>query len=139
MSRKNARDVAMRILYAQDMGGTIGLEEFALDLEVEPGVIDAEDHSYIATIVSGYATKSQEIDKCIEHMANGWKVSRIARVDLAILRLAIYELSYGDKVPQSVVINEAVRLAKKYGGDKSGSFVNGVLGGVVRAPQDEPQ
>ena len=110
-----------------------------MDMEIEPGAISAEDNGYITSMVSGYASKSQEIDNRIEHMANGWKVSRIARVDLAILRLAIYELTYGDEVPQSVVINEAVRLAKKYGAEKSGSFVNGVLGGVVRAPQDEQQ
>ena len=139
MSRKNARDIAMRMLYAEDMGGNIGLEDLTFDLEAESGDISAEDRSYINSIVLGFTSNSQRIDGLIENMANGWKVSRIARVDLAILRLAVFELNYGEKVPQSVVINEAVRLAKKYGAEKSGSFVNGVLGGVVRAPQDEMQ
>jgi transcription antitermination protein NusB len=138
MSRKNARDVAMRMLYANDLGGAIGVEDLTFDIESQTGELDAEDKSYISSVVSGYSQNQKEIDSRIEHMSNGWKVSRIARVDLAILRLAVYELSFKE-VPQSVVINEAVRLAKKYGAEKSGAFVNGVLGGVVRQPVDDPQ
>jgi N utilization substance protein B len=121
------------MLYAVDMGGAVGLEEIALDSESDVTSIDHEDRRYIESTVSGCSDRKTEIDERIETMANGWKVDRISRVDLAILRLAIYELAFCEGIPPSVVIDEAVRLAKKYGAEKSGAFVNGVLGGYMRA------
>ena len=74
----------------------------------------------------------KELDAEIESFSNGWKVERIAKVDLSILRLALYEMSHRQDVPESSAINEAVELAKKYGSDKSAKFINGVLGGISR-------
>ena len=72
-----------------------------------------------------------EIDKLLSEVTQGWKLQRIGRVELGILRLAVYEIKYDEHVPDKVAINEAVELAKRYGGDESPAFVNGVLAKVV--------
>lgn len=68
-----------------------------------------------------------ELDALIDEKSTGWKTNRMAKVDLAIIRLAVYEIKFEDDIPTKVSINEAVELAKKYGADESGAFVNGVL------------
>ena len=73
----------------------------------------------------------EDIDNLIDKSAERWKVSRMAKVDLAILRLAAYEINYNNDIPTNVAINEAIELAKKYGGDQSASFVNGVLARII--------
>lgn len=77
-----------------------------------------------------------EIDRTIEEKARGWELSRLAKSDLTVMRLAVFEILYDEDVPNGVAINEAVELAKRYGGDKSTRFVNGVLASVVK---DQPQ
>ncbi len=74
----------------------------------------------------------QEIDRIIEEKAKGWTLSRLAKTDLSVLRLAVFEILYDEDVPNGVAINEAVELAKKYGGEKSSGFVNGVLASVAK-------
>lgn len=74
-----------------------------------------------------------EIDKFIVDHTSGWTIDRIGKVELTILRLAVYEMKYDDTVPESVAINEAVELAKKYGADESSGFVNAILGKVAKA------
>lgn len=74
----------------------------------------------------------EEIDKKIEEKANGWTLPRLAKADLTVMRLAIFEILFDEEVPNKVAINEAVELAKVYGGDKSSGFVNGVLASVVK-------
>ena len=76
-----------------------------------------------------------EIDGILNENAKGWKTSRMNKVDLTILRLAVYELKWDDEIPVGVAINEAVELAKRFGGDESPSFVNGVLGKVAEQEQ----
>ncbi|MDD7404232.1 MAG: transcription antitermination factor NusB [Butyribacter sp.] len=75
---------------------------------------------------------ASEIDEIIEEKSQGWTVSRLAKADLTILRLAVFEILYDEEVPNGVAINEAVELAKKYGGDKSPGFVNGVLATIAK-------
>ena len=91
-----------------------------------------EDTSFIWELVKGVAKHLKEIDKIIEKAAPQWPISQIAIVDRNVLRLGLYELLYGDKkaVPPKVAINEAIELAKNFGGENSGKFVNGVLGTV---------
>lgn len=132
MSRKNARDAAMRLLYAADMGGDIDTQRMPFDGDAQMGTLTEEDRCYIASLYEGFSSNRDEIDRRIESMSNGWKVVRMGRVDRAILRLAVYELLFGKSIPEPVIIDEAVRLAKKYGAEKSSAFINGVLGGVVR-------
>jgi N utilization substance protein B len=99
--------------------------------EFAPGV---EDQKFIYDLVSNTVEKLPEIDKIIEKAAPQWPIDQIAMVDRAVLRLGIYELLFGNReeVPPKVAINEAIELAKTFGGDASGKFVNGVLGTIYR-------
>jgi N utilization substance protein B len=90
-----------------------------------------KDKEYIDGVVRGTLKNLDRIDGLIENHSKDWKINRFSRVDLTVLRLATFELEYTD-TPISVVINEAVELAKRYGSEKSGSFVNGILSGIVK-------
>ena len=79
----------------------------------------------------------EEIDGILNETSKGWKTKRMSRVDLNALRLAVYELKYDEEVPVGVAINEAVELAKRFGGETSGSFVNGILGKIARETESE--
>ena len=83
-------------------------------------------------LFDGVSSREQELDDVINKYSKGWKANRLPKVNLAILRLAIYEIKYLDDVPNSVAINEAVELAKKYSGEGDYSFINGVLGAVIK-------
>ncbi len=87
---------------------------------------------YAKRLFEGVIANVDEIDCCINTHAKGWKTKRLPKVNLAILRLAIYEINYVDEVPDSVAINEAVELAKKYSGEGDYSFINGILGSVAK-------
>ncbi len=89
--------------------------------------ISGEDHAYIADKFGKIKQKISEIDGKINSVTKGWRTDRMGKAELAILRLAVYEMLYDDDVPVKVAINEAVELAKRYGGEESPSFVNGVL------------
>ena len=93
--------------------------------------ISDKDKAYIEAKVAGIRDNLEEIDKAIEQNSNGWKVKRIGKSELAILRLAVYEIRFDDDVPDKVAINEAVELAKSYSDEKAARFINGVLSGVV--------
>ncbi|HBZ02294.1 MAG TPA: transcription antitermination factor NusB [Lachnospiraceae bacterium] len=86
---------------------------------------------YIMSKVKDISDNLSSIDECIEKNSNGWKLARIGKSELAILRVAVYEILFDDDIPDKVAINEAVELAKEYAGDKSASFINGVLSGLV--------
>nr|MDD6335023.1 transcription antitermination factor NusB [bacterium] len=124
-SRSATREAAMCMLFAWSLGGQ---EEGALLEELE-GKADFEAAArYVARIVE----KLDDIDAAISRQAKGWRLGRLARVDLSVLRLAVYEMVYED-LPAAVAINEAVELAKRYGGDESPVFINGVLSAYNRA------
>ncbi len=93
--------------------------------------ISKKDRAYIEAKVGGIRDNLEEIDKTIEQNSNGWKVKRIGKSELAILRLAVYEIRFDADVPDKVAINEAVELAKSYSDEKAARFINGVLSGVV--------
>ena len=84
-----------------------------------------------------HVEKLDEIDALLNETSNGWKTKRMSRVDLTALRLAVYELKYDKDVPTGVAINEAVELAKRFGGETSGSFVNGILGKIANSESEE--
>ena len=83
-------------------------------------------------MIDGFPQKQEEIDEIISQNSHAWKIDRIAKVDLAILRLAIFELLYMEEIPKKVTSNEAVELAKKYSAEKSYKYVNGLLGGYLK-------
>lgn len=134
-SRHLSRSVAMQSLYEWDFKGRpmdklpeiieYNIKEFA------PGL---EDTAFIHDLVNGVISKIPQIDKIIEKAAPQWPIDQIAMVDRAVLRLGLYELLFGkyDEVPPKVAINESIELAKGFGGEASGKFVNGVLGTVYR-------
>lgn len=92
---------------------------------------------YARSIALGVEEKKDILDELIEKYSKGWKVKRLPKVNLAILRLAAYEILFVDDVPESVAINEAVELAKKYSGESDYSFINGVLGALVKSEVNE--
>ncbi|MBE5772892.1 MAG: transcription antitermination factor NusB [Clostridiales bacterium] len=129
MDRKVARAHAMKLIYEWEMGGDGG-EETRVDLlEVNEGEKEAD---FMNQMFEGVVARVEEIDEKIKEFAHGWSIDRITRVDLAILRLGVYELLLG-KVPMGIVINEAVDLANQYSTDKAGSFINGILGNIGRS------
>jgi N utilization substance protein B len=136
MARRPAREAAMSLLYQSNYTQDYNLD--ALQDMVEDWDIDESDILYINDILSGSKRYSEEIDELINTHAKGWKFDRISKVDLSILRLALYEILYREDIPESVSINEAVELAKKYGGEKTSSFINGILGTVIRSQKKSP-
>ena len=131
MDRSQARAQAMKLVYEWEMGGDGGEDTRLGLLEVQP---DEHEADFMNAIFAGVVEKVDELDACICEFARGWTIERIHRVNLAILRVAVYELLFTD-VPASVVINEAVRLANTYSTEKDSAFINGVLGSVSRRPQ----
>lgn len=89
--------------------------------------------AYLDKVVSGVANRSDELNAAIQNFSIGWDVNRISRLTRAIMQLAIYEILYVEDVPTGAAISEAVRLSKKYDGDDTGSFVNGILGAFARS------
>lgn len=88
---------------------------------------------YAEELYQGVCSHKEELDDIISSFSNGWKLNRILKVNLSILRLAVYEMKYVEDVPDSVAINEAVELAKKYSGKEDASFINGILGAYSRS------
>ncbi|MDO4530031.1 MAG: transcription antitermination factor NusB [Lachnospiraceae bacterium] len=125
--RTELREATFLILFRMDFYPKEEMEEQVKDFfEGEDGFTEAE-RQYIGDKVISIAEKLDEIDQVLDEYSIGWKVKRMSKVDLTILRLAYYEIKYDDKVPVSTAINEAVELAKNYGEENSASFVNGIL------------
>ena len=121
----------MKRLYAETVGGSDTTEE-VLE-QTERGEMSAEDTLFSDRLYEGVHAHMEEIDAEIEAHAKDWSVQRIAKVDLSILRVAVYELLYETNIPVGATVNEAVELAKAFGGDRSPAFINGVLGAVAKA------
>ena len=108
-------------------------EDIEIYSEVEKSHQEGESqHSYITTIVTGVAEKRDEIDELIRKYSVSWNLNRISRIAMAIMRVAIYECKYVDEVSEKIAIHEAVEIAKKYDTAETVSFINGILGSVVR-------
>ena len=129
MNRTQARATAMKLIYEWEMGGDGGEDTLEGILEVKPG---GAEYDYMHKIVDGVIGDSAALDQHIGEFSQGWKVDRLSRVDLAILRVAAYELARGDE-PVAAIINEAIELSRIYSSDKAGAFINGVLGSMSRA------
>ena len=129
MARKQARDATMQLIYEWSMGGC-GEETFEELLDAKR--FTEEDREYVFAILNGVKENIENIDKLISDNAIDWKIERMPKIDLSILRFAVYELTIDKSVPDTIVINEAVRLAKKYSSDKSISFINGLLASVLK-------
>lgn len=127
VTRTRLRDLTMKIVYQYDFYKKPDLEDqMNLFLEQQEDLA-VEDIAEISARAMDILAKIPELDKAINENTEGWTVSRMNRVDLSVIRLALYEMRYDDEVPLRVAINEAVDLAREYGGDESPKFVNGVL------------
>ena len=130
ISRRSAREQAFILLFEM----CFCQDDFSIDL-VKENALDSRDVEfcdYAEKVALGVNEHKDELDEVIaSHIKKGWKISRLSKVSLAVLRLAIYEMKYEEDVPFSVSINEAVELSKKFSIDES-SFVNGVLGAISR-------
>lgn len=131
MSRRSAREHAFTLLFQWDFSESEDMKE-QMDFYLEQiEDLQEADKIFILQEVEGVLEKKEQIDGLISKYAKGWAITRMAKVDLAILRLAIYELCYREDIPNSVAVNEAVELAKKFSGDEAPAFINGILGKVA--------
>ncbi|MBI3911711.1 MAG: transcription antitermination factor NusB [Armatimonadetes bacterium] len=128
--RRFARELAMKILFQVDVG-KLPLDE-VLELAFEEVTLAPEDRDYVLDVCRGVLAHQPELDQIISDLAEGWRLERMANVDRNVTRIALYEILYRDDVPDSVAVNEAVEIAKKYSTEESGRFVNGILGSFLR-------
>lgn len=133
MDRPTARTHAMKLIYEWEMGGDGGEETRRDLLEVRP---NEQEEDFMNRMFDGVVANADAIDSRLKAFLRGWTLERLNRVDLAILRLATYELMLGE-TSKGIVINEAVELANQYSIDKAGAFINGVLGNLARALEEE--
>ena len=144
MGRHELREQVFRLLFRAEFNSASEMEEqkalFAEDLPVEDTGLDASDKhgvsdrdiAYIVDRCGRVQEKLPELDKLIDDHTEGWDTSRMGKVELTVLRLGIYEILYDKDIPEAVAINEAVDIAKKYGQETSGGFVNAILAKIVK-------
>ena len=145
MTRANARELAVHLIYGRVFTGeepeqvvtTRLAKEYYENLAGENDVYSERPSRaqlrYIDSVVSGVANREEDLNAQISKFSIGWDISRISKLARCILQLAIYEILYVEDVPTGVAVSEAVRIAKKYDGDDTGSFVNGILGSFARS------
>lgn len=149
MTRSSARELAVHLIYGRDFTGEEPDKIIAARLEKEyysqlaeesPLYTDRPSRQqirYIDGVVGGVANRIDELNDVIRQYSIGWDISRISKLTRTILQLAIFEIQFVEDVPTGVAIAEAVRLAKMYDGDDTGSFVNGILGSFARSLEAE--
>ena len=149
MTRANARELAVHLIYGRDFTGeepeqivAVRLaNEYYAQLSQENEIYSERPNgkqvAYLDKVVSGVANRTDDLNAEIQKYSIGWDISRISRLTRSIMQLAIYEIVYVDDVPTGVAVSEAVRLAKKYDGDDTGAFVNGILGSFARSLSTE--
>lgn len=145
MTRANARELAVHLIYGRDFTGEEPEQVVSIRLAREYYAKLSEENevyaerpsraqmAYLDNVVSGVANRAEDLNSEIQKFSIGWDVTRISRLTRAIMQLAIYEILFVEDVPTGVAVSEAVRLAKKYDGDDTGSFVNGILGSFARS------
>lgn len=135
-NRHLGRIIALQTLYEQDVRRESGDGEFNLDEVLQRNIARysemIDDVEFIRQLVAGVSQRAEELDATLQPIAPEWPIDQIARMDRAVLRIGLYELENEKDVPPKVVINEAVELAKAFGGENSSKFVNGVLGTALR-------
>ena len=140
MGRRASRELAMKLLYQTEIQKSNRKEQ--IERALTENKLTSKDKAYVSEILEGVFDNTEFIDRLIEKYSKGWKINRLSKVDLSILRLSIFEIHYMEDIPVSVSVNEAVELAKKYSGDEMAPFINGILGKltnlrVLRPSTDE--
>lgn len=140
-NRHLGRIVALQTLYEQDFRRDVGDESLVLDEVLERNITrykeTIDDQDFIEKLVHGVNEHHDALDDVIRPVAPEWPIEQIARMDRVVLHIGVYELLYDASVPPKVVINEAVELAKAFGGDNSSKFINGVLGAILRDKEEK--
>ncbi len=134
MGRKLARESAMKLLFQMEMNNDFSTE--SINVFFDNNEFTDDEKEYIIHTINQVNNNLETIDKKIEKYALGWKINRIPKVDLSILRIAIYEILFRKDIPVEVSINEAIDISKKYSTSESSKFINGLLGSVVRDGKD---
>lgn len=132
MNRRKSREIAMKLLFEMSINKENYieiLENFKENTDVELADVDME---YITNTLKGIEENSSAVDAKIEEHLVNWKLYRLSKIDLAILRICTYEMLFEEDIPEKVSINEGIELAKKYSEDKSANFINGVLGNMIK-------
>ena len=145
MTRANARELAVHLIYGRSFTGEEPVAIVAARLEKDYYKQLAEDNdvyaerpsrvqvNYLDTVVGGVANREEALNELIQKHSIGWDISRISKLARSVMQLAIFEILYIADIPTAVSISEAVRIAKKYDGNDTGSFVNGILGSFARS------
>lgn len=140
-NRHLGRIIALQTLYEQDFRRECQDTSFNLDKVLKRNISRyqdmVDDREFIELLVHGIDAKQPELDAVLQPVAPEWPIDQIARMDRIVLRIGVYELLFNQDVPPKVVINEAVELAKAFGGDNSSKFINGVLGTVLRQEEEK--
>ena len=135
MKRSELREHIFRMIFGYEFNSDAEMPEqmqlYFEQLDEEDGVPTEAEVTYIRDKALNVILKTEEIDEMLNANTKGWKTSRMNKVDLSILRLAVYEMKWDDEIPAGVAIDQAVELAKKYSGDDGPSFINGVLAKLV--------
>ena len=130
-TRSEARVEAFKLIFESEVNSES--PEYLIEVMLEEHPESDSNVDYIKTVYLGALAKKDEIDKMIEDsMTFGWKLERISKVALAVLRMAVFEILYIEDVPEKVAINEAVEIDKKYDEPDNSAFVNGILGGIIK-------
>ncbi len=129
MARRQARETALQVLFEIELGG--GEAEKVLQRTIQEKELNGTDAAFTRQIVHGVLENITSVDDIISRLSREWDVKRLAHVDKALLRIALFEILYLPDIPNNASINEAIELAKIYGGDDSPKFINGILGKVV--------
>ena len=136
MGRREQREQIFQLLFRVEFNEKEEMEEQChLFLEHEELAMSEEEETHIVEKYKAIHERLEEIDSMINEKAKGWNTDRMGKVDLTVIRLAVYEMKFDETIPDGVAINEAVELAKMYGQDESAGFVNGVLAKFVEAAQ----
>ncbi len=131
MNRSKGREQAFKLLYSTEIQHETSEEQVELYLE-NNDILDKKTREYIVDVINGIKQNEEEINKLIiDNLKKNWQLERIPKINIALLKLAIYEIVYKE-IPYKVAINEVVELAKKYGEDNAPVFINGILASVVK-------
>lgn len=133
MNRRKSREISMKLLFEMIINKE-SYEEILKNFRENTDIsLEDVDFDYVKNLVEGIEREKEKIDKKIEENLKNWKLSRLSKIDITILRISTYEILFCEDVPNKVAVNEGIELAKKYSSDNSPAFINGVLGNMVKA------
>lgn len=135
--RRDARELAVQMLYALDSNSSSGIRETLQAFREEQGEVTGKVREFAEELVQGVQAERTTIDEAIRARSKNWSLTRMPRVDLNVMRLAAYELMYRADIPKKVTINEAIEIVRRYGDKESPAFVNGILDEIEACEKTE--